>query len=183
MKYSVIQKLKSKYNLVKLLKSNQNRDSKTIDLWYKEKFTRQQADNYLQLKEIGVFIVRKSETNKNCHVLSVRVPKYINAAEISHYLILRSKNGYCIKGLDKHFDNLKSLITHCSIMRDMIPILLNLKYYNQLAGVDEYNKNKNNFMYYFTSTTSLGSTISSTSDFSEDFELDLSTSSSINLFN
>ena len=176
MKYSVIQKLKAKYKLIKSTVNFANSD----ELWYKPQFTREQAEEYLRTKQIGIFVVRKSETNKSCHVLSVKVPKYLNIAQVSHYLIMQSKVGYAIKGLNKQFEDIRSLITHCSYMRDMIPIMLNLDYYRSQTET-EINKKKTNLFYYLTSTSSLGSTTSSTSDFSEDLNLDFSSMSSLNL--
>ena len=182
MKQSVLQKLKSKCKLAQKITSrifDTQNDAYDNEPWYKQEFTRDQTETFLRLKEIGVFVIRKSETNVNCHVLSVRVPKYINSAEVSHYLLVKSSEGFCIRGLDKHFENLRALITHCSFMRDMIPVTLNVDFYRERTV--RCDVKKDNFMMIFKSTTSLGSTTSSTSDFSEEFEFDLSTSS-LNFF-
>lgn len=130
-------------------------------IWLKNELTREEAQAYLMDKEIGVFIVRQSETVKDCYVLSIKVAKYINPNEISHYIILKSKNAYSIRGFKKEFTDLKSLVTHCSFIRDMIPVLLNLNFYRQ--EIVAYEK-KMNDLYYFTnvksslpSTNSVGS--------------------------
>lgn len=92
---------------------------------------RKEAELYLSNKSIGVFIIRKSESRKNYYVVSLKVPKYINQSEISHFLIEKTKNFYKIIGTDKQFTNLTKLITHCSLVRDLLPITLNLRYYQQ----------------------------------------------------
>ncbi|CAF0797834.1 unnamed protein product [Brachionus calyciflorus] len=171
MKQSVLQKLKSKFktsNLVEVEKVNE-----PMPAWFNEKISREQAEELLMQHQIGLFIVRKSESMTGCYVLSVKVPKFINSNEVSHYLIVRSKKGYCVRGaMHKEFQDIKSLVTHCSFMRDLIPICLNLDYYNE-------NKRKyNEFIYYFNSTTSLNSLSSAHSDFSDLSELDLPPSNS-----
>ena len=47
--------------------------------------------------EDGAFVVRLSESKKNCLVLSVKVPANHNASCISHYVIVRNEAGYRIK--------------------------------------------------------------------------------------
>lgn len=167
MKQSFIQKLKLKFKNEPTI----NTQEENMPIWFVDNMTREQAELLLMSKEIGLFVVRKSETLSGCYVLSVKVPKYINAAQISHYLIVKSKKGFCIKGsMHKEFQDIKSLVTHCSFMRDLIPICLNLDYYND-------NKRKfNEFIYYFNSTTSLDSI--SSSDFSDLNELDIPPSNS-----
>jgi hypothetical protein len=78
-----------------------------------------------------VFIIRKSESKLNFYAISIRVPKYINETEISHYLIEKTNKFYKIHGSDKTFTNLTALVTHCSLVRDILPIILNLRYYQQ----------------------------------------------------
>jgi hypothetical protein len=178
MKYSLLNKLKSKCTLTKSKSPCKQYENEP---WFKSSFNREQTDKFLKPTEIGTFVVRKSESTPNSFALSVKVPKYMNMAEISHYLIVQSKEGFCIKGLSKHFDDLKSLITHCSYMRDMIPIMLNLDFYKSESEISDTSVKKSQFLYYFsTSTTSLGSTVSSTSDFFEDFS-DMGSTSSLNL--
>jgi hypothetical protein len=155
MKQSVIQILKSK------LKTS-NTDVINSE-WYKEYFNREQAENFLTTKEIGVFVIRRSETIKDSYVLSVRVPKYQNSHEISHYLIVKSKKGYSIRGSSlKEFPDLTSLVTHCSLMRDVLPVMLNLDHYR---GEDK-SKRANDFFYYSSSTSSLSSDFDDTESIS-----------------
>ena len=104
MKQSLFQKLKLK------LKSNQYKksiDETKIDTsnriynkyaeikseilpkWFKSNFNREEAEDYLRDKEVGVFIIRESETILDCYVLSVKCSKYIHYTgknEISNYL-------------------------------------------------------------------------------------------------
>ncbi len=62
MKQSVLQKLKSKLRAVKpetnlpIIKDTES------PIWLKNELTREEAKDYLMDKEIGVFIVRQSET-------------------------------------------------------------------------------------------------------------------------
>ncbi|RNA20139.1 tensin-1-like isoform X4 [Brachionus plicatilis] len=169
MKQSFIQKLKIKFKS----DQSQNVQAEKLPVWFVDSMTRDQAEQLLMPKEIGLFVVRRSESMTDCYVLSVKVPKYMNSNQVSHFLIIKSKKGFFIKGsMHKQFQDIKSLVTHCSFMRDLIPICLNLDYYNE-------NKRKfNEFIYYFNSTTSLDSLSSSHSDFSDLNELDIPPSNS-----
>ena len=161
----LITKLRSSTNNTK--KSTTGLDYKVENpIWLKNELTRDEARAYLMDKEIGVFIVRQSETVKDCYVLSVKVPKYMNQNEISHYIIHKTKHAYSIRGFNKEFSDLKSLVTHCSFIRDMIPVLLDLNYYRQEIIANEKEMND---LYYFTSVkASLPSTNSVGSLNSED---------------
>jgi hypothetical protein len=116
--------------------------------WYKGELNREQAEELLFSKEIGVFIVRKSESVKNAWVLSVRVPRFINYSTIAHYLIEKSKNGYKLKNCTKYFTSLITLVTHCSMIRDNLPIMLNMDYYKPGEKKNEYVEVFNEFLYY-----------------------------------
>ena len=128
-------------------------------------------------KEIGVFVIRKSETHSDSYVLTVRVPKYLNSREVSHYLIISNadKDSYCVKGFQKEFTDLKSLVTHCSLMRDILPVMLNVDFYKTQSRQEEENyteRRENDLIYCFfsspsTSTSSLASIISSQSELSD----------------
>ncbi len=150
-----IQKLKSSLKNSKRVK---NIEFNTIDIdeiWYAPELTRDEAEIYLLEKEVGVFIVRKSESKENCFVLSVKVAKYLNANEISHYLISHQKNIFELKGHNKHFHDLKSLVTHCSVIRDILPVLLNLKFFETDYQQQFYEDKSDNYMFYSSSTSSL----------------------------
>lgn len=161
---------------------------------------REQTEIYLHDKDIGVFIIRKSESMKNCYVLSVKVPKFINQSQISHYLIekkfnsstilsnekklFKKKSYYKLRGCDnRKFPTLTTLVTHCSFVRDTLPIILNLNYYQQiqqqqerdrLRQLDEneqqqqptrrfYKSNVFNEFLYYSSGSSIASSVSSSS--------------------
>lgn len=171
MKQNLFQIIKSK------LRANNNQYKKKIDSiqsehdfkrynsdllpkWFKPEFTREDAEEFLSDKEIGVFIIRESETILDCYVLSVKCSKYIHYTgrnEISNYIIVKSSDGFIIRGNKKKFNDLVSLVTHCSLMRDMLPVLLNLDFYKS-----EFEKNKLNDLFYY-STSSCTSATSSTS--------------------
>lgn len=69
----------------------------------------------------GAFVVRCSESKKNCLALSMRVPSSHNKSGISHYLIIRNTVGYRLKSHQKHFDSLQMLLTHYSVLQDELP--------------------------------------------------------------
>ena len=137
--------------------------------WYNPDINREETQVFLMSKEIGVFLIRPSETKSNCFVLSIKVAKYINVNEVSHYLIVKSASGFTLKGFLKEFSDLSSLVTHCSIVRDMLPVLLNLRFYTVQSNpiVESHNK-CGNYMFFSSSTSSLTSTCS-TSSFSSNF--------------
>ena len=158
MSKSIFQKLKSTLKPKSTKKTVEAIEETKIELpsWYLPTINREETENYLINKEIGVFIVRQSESQNNCFVLSVKVAKYLNANEVSHYLILQSSS-FCfkLKGFIKEFSDLKSLVTHCSVVRDMLPVLLNLNYYNH-SGQQKFHHDKyDNYMVYQSSTSSL----------------------------
>ncbi len=77
-------------------------------------------------QEIGSFIIRLSSSCENCYALSIKVPYYANQNGIAHYLIIKDEKGYKLKGVEKEFKNLKSLVTHYSVMQEILPVTLNL---------------------------------------------------------
>jgi hypothetical protein len=124
--------------------------------WFKSNFNREEAEDYLRDKEIGVFVIRESETILDCYVLSVKCSKYIHYTgknEISNYIIVKSNDGFIIRGNQKRFNDLISLVTHCSVMRDMLPVLLNLDFYRNECEMKKINDS----FYYSTSTVSTSS--------------------------
>jgi hypothetical protein len=76
--------------------------------------------------EIGSFLIRLSSSCKNCYALSIRVPYFANQNGVAHYLITKNARGYKLKGVDKEFKSLKSLVTHYSVMQEILPVTLNL---------------------------------------------------------
>ena len=166
MKQSVLQKLKSKFQKPTKQVAILNAEN---PIWLKNELSRDEAFNYLIEKEIGCFVVRQSETIKDCYVLSVKVAKWINSNEISHYIIVNTKHGYFIRGFNKEFTDLKSLVTHCSFIRDMLPVLLDLNYYRQ--EIIQHEKRLND-LYYFASMKSSISSTSSIGSLSSQVSLD-----------
>ncbi|XP_026687622.1 src-like-adapter 2, partial [Diaphorina citri] len=84
----------------------------------------------LSQEPVGAFMVRESTTKPGCFALSLRVPKEFHHLGIAHYLILRTAKGYKIKGFTKEFSSLTSLITHHSVMPELLPCTLSLHRYN-----------------------------------------------------
>lgn len=168
MKQTVFQKLKSKLQAAKPSRSSETMLNEK-PIWLKNELTRDEASDYLMDKEIGVFVVRQSETIKDCYVLSVKVARFINVKGISHYIIVKSKSGYAIRGFNKEFADLKSLVTHCSFIRDMLPVLLNLSFYRQ--EIISHEK-KLNDLFYFSSMKSSLHSASSIGSLSSECSLD-----------
>ncbi|KAG8299053.1 hypothetical protein J6590_003021 [Homalodisca vitripennis] len=79
---------------------------------------------------VGAFMVRESTSKPGCFALSLRVPREFQPLGIAHYLILRTNKGYKIKGFTKEFSTLTALITHHSVMPELLPCPLSLSRYN-----------------------------------------------------
>ncbi|CAF0900013.1 unnamed protein product [Brachionus calyciflorus] len=127
MKSTLIQKIKSK--LTK--KGFETLKDANEYKWFHEKFTREESETFLSKQNVGVFVIRKSETIQNAFVLSVKVPIYVNNCQVSHYVIIQSKNRVYMRGFqEKEFSDIQSLLTHCSYVRDMLPVQLDLDFYD-----------------------------------------------------
>ncbi|KAF6776763.1 hypothetical protein AHF37_03224 [Paragonimus kellicotti] len=94
--------------------------------WYQALLPREIAFELLAREEIGSFLVRNSVSHPDCCALSVRVPLSDNPTGIIHYLIQRTTNGVRLKGLDKEWPSLKALITHLTVIPEMLPCPLRL---------------------------------------------------------
>jgi len=166
---NLIQKLKSSFKSSS--KSEHTLDEEHHD-WYMPTMTREETQTFLSNKQIGVFIVRKSESQGNCLVLSIKVARFLNVNEVSHYIIQQTRGSFKLKGFVKEFPDLSALVTHCSVIRDMLPVLLNLKYYSHglvCFEQDDRSRKEDNYMFYNSSTSSLVSRSSLNS-----FNLDVS---------
>ncbi|EDW72977.1 uncharacterized protein Dwil_GK16887 [Drosophila willistoni] len=91
--------------------------------WYQAGISRDIAIEVLQSKSPGAFLVRKSSSKPGCYALTLRVPSP-PGPKIANYIILRSPRGYKIKGFRKEFSSLKALITHHSVMPELLPVPL-----------------------------------------------------------
>ncbi|CAG0914448.1 unnamed protein product [Notodromas monacha] len=98
--------------------------------WFQAGIPREIALEVLNEEPEGAFLVRESTTKKGCFALSLRVPKHFQPSGIAHYLIMRTQRGYKIKGFMKEFPCLTSLITHHSVMPELLPCPLSLARYN-----------------------------------------------------
>ncbi|CAF1013766.1 unnamed protein product [Adineta ricciae] len=105
-------------------------DLAAISRWYKPYLEREAVCEALQQADYGTFILRNSTTHADCYALSIKVPKFTHESNIVHYLIERTVTdqtpSYRIKGTIKQFPTLLSLITHHSVMPEILPITLNL---------------------------------------------------------
>ncbi|KAG5677947.1 hypothetical protein PVAND_007660 [Polypedilum vanderplanki] len=94
--------------------------------WFQAGLPREISLEILTRQNPGAFLVRQSESKMGCFALSLRVPPPA-PAKVAHYLILRTqRGGYKIKGFTKEFSSLRALITHHSVMKELLPIPLNL---------------------------------------------------------
>ncbi|KAL5971016.1 SH2 domain-containing protein 5, partial [Taenia solium] len=103
--------------------------------WFQAYLPREVALELLMHEETGSFLVRDSVTQPGCWALSVRVPTHVNCVGITHYLIQHSKHGVKLKGLDKEWPSLEALITHLTVMPEMLPCPLRLPPAVHSAGV------------------------------------------------
>ncbi|RVE54045.1 hypothetical protein evm_001168, partial [Chilo suppressalis] len=94
--------------------------------WFQQGIPREIALEVLSSQPVGSFLVRGSTTQAGCYALSVRVPRDFQPSGIAHYLILRTPKGYKIKGFTKEFTSLCALVTHHSVMPELLPAPLRL---------------------------------------------------------
>ncbi|KAK9738114.1 SH2 domain [Popillia japonica] len=98
--------------------------------WFQAGIPREIALEILAQEPVGAFMVRESTSKPGCYALSLRVPRSFQPTGIAHYLIVRTNKGYKIKGFTKEFTTLTSLITHHSVMPELLPCPLSLSRYN-----------------------------------------------------
>ncbi|GIY76321.1 SH2 domain-containing protein [Caerostris extrusa] len=98
--------------------------------WFQAGIPREIALEVLALEPVGSFMVRQSTSKPGCFALSLRVPRDFHQTGIAHYLIMRTTRGYKIKGFTKEFCTLTALITHHSVMPELLPCPLSLSRYN-----------------------------------------------------
>lgn len=101
-------------------------------IWFKEYLSRDGAKKVLKMREEGSFVVRKS-AKRDCFALSIVVPlnqpeslKKNKQTKVVHYLIESIHSGFRIKGFGKEFQSLQALVTHHSVMKEKLPVVLRL---------------------------------------------------------
>ncbi|XP_063228936.1 EGFR adapter protein-like [Bacillus rossius redtenbacheri] len=98
--------------------------------WFQAGIPREITLEVLSQEPVGAFMVRESTSKPGCYALSLRVPRDFQPSGIAHYLIMRTNKGYKIKGFTKEFSTLTALITHHSVMPELLPCPLSLSRYN-----------------------------------------------------
>ncbi|XP_049286917.1 EGFR adapter protein-like [Anopheles funestus] len=93
--------------------------------WFQAGLPRELSLEVLTQQSPGAFLVRRSTTKHGCFALSLRVPPG-PGPKVVHYLIMKTERGYKIKGFTKEFSSLRALITHHSVMPEMLPVPLSL---------------------------------------------------------
>ena len=111
-------------NFIKNIKNvNQNKviEARTLSAsWFCPKMSRFQTENFLKNSPVGSFVVRNCSSQNCSYVLSVRVP----GVTVQHYLIFTSEKHVKISGSSKVFSSIFSLVTHLSIMKEILPCRL-----------------------------------------------------------
>ncbi|CAG9857273.1 unnamed protein product [Phyllotreta striolata] len=102
--------------------------------WFQAGIPREIALEILAQEPVGAFMVRESTSKPGCFALSLRVPRSFQPTGIAHYLIVKANKGYKIKGFTKEFTSLTSLITHHSVMPELLPCPLSLSRYHPSFG-------------------------------------------------
>jgi hypothetical protein len=109
---------------------SQRRTDNTVDdlrsaSWYQPGIPREIVLDALAQQDVGAFVIRDSTTHSGCYALSIRVPKYDTDQGIAHYLITKTSRGTVrLKGMAKEWNSLSSLVTHHTVMRELLPCLL-----------------------------------------------------------
>ncbi|XP_066599723.1 EGFR adapter protein-like isoform X3 [Prorops nasuta] len=107
--------------------NNQTEESELREAsWFQAGIPREITLEVLSQEPEGAFMVRESTSKPGCYALSLRVPREFQPSGIAHYLIMRTNKGYKIKGFKKEFSTLTALITHHSIMPELLPCPLSL---------------------------------------------------------
>ncbi|XP_058122543.1 EGFR adapter protein-like [Anopheles ziemanni] len=109
-------------NSVSLGEDNEELDRAS---WFQAGLPRELSLEVLTQQSPGAFLVRRSATKHGCFALSLRVPPG-PGPKVVHYLIMKTERGYKIKGFTKEFSSLRALITHHSVMPEMLPVPLSL---------------------------------------------------------
>ncbi|XP_044756171.1 uncharacterized protein LOC123314849 isoform X3 [Coccinella septempunctata] len=110
--------------------NNKEQEELRMAPWFQAGIPREIALEILAQEPIGAFMVRESTSKPGCFALSLRVPRNFQPTGIAHYLIVRTNKGYKIQGFTKEFTTLTSLITHHSVMPELLPCPLSLNRYN-----------------------------------------------------
>lgn len=97
--------------------------------WFQAGIPREITLEVLGQEPVGAFMVRESTSKPGCYALSLRVPRDFQPTGIAHYLIMRTNKGFKIKGFTKEFSTLTALITHHSVMPELLPCTLSLNRY------------------------------------------------------
>ncbi|XP_013771956.1 uncharacterized protein LOC106457118 [Limulus polyphemus] len=115
--------------------------------WFQAGIPREIVLEVIANEPVGSFLVRKSTSKPGCYALSLRVPLTFQPTGIAHYLILKTIRGYKIKGFTKEFSTLSALITHHSVMPELLPCPLRisrhspiwhrLNYHEELVDIDQ----------------------------------------------
>ena len=106
-----------KIKITKNFESSKTVDAKTLSSsWFCPSVTRKQSESILKYCPVGSFLVRNSSSKSCSYVLSVKVPCH----QIHHHLIIISSSQVQMVGSKKTFSSIFSLVTHLSIMKEIL---------------------------------------------------------------
>ncbi|XP_076360661.1 uncharacterized protein LOC143252436 isoform X2 [Tachypleus tridentatus] len=100
--------------------------------WFQAGIPREIVLEIIANEPVGSFLVRKSTSKPGCYALSLRVPLTFQPTGVAHYLILKTIRGYKIKGFTKEFSTLSALITHHSVMPELLPCPLRISRHSNI---------------------------------------------------
>ncbi|CAD5119059.1 DgyrCDS7705 [Dimorphilus gyrociliatus] len=101
--------------------------------WFYSGVPRESILEFLSQQEFGSFVIRESTSEIGCFALSLKVPNYSASPGeprfiLKHYLIEKTPCGrYRFqKGPDKEWATLASLVTHLTVLKEVLPVELRL---------------------------------------------------------
>lgn len=108
--------------------------------WYQAGLSREFAVEILSQESDGAFIVRDSQSQPGCYVLSMKSPAKPGeeSGSIVNYLIVRTAAGLNLKGLSsKCFPDLPSLVAYHANHKEGLPCQLHLHSSNPVFAAEE----------------------------------------------
>ncbi|XP_065656977.1 uncharacterized protein LOC105844930 [Hydra vulgaris] len=101
--------------------------------WFQPGFSREIAEEVLQHRSVGSFIVRDSMSHLGCYVITIKVPQNIKNNGFANLLIERVENNFFrIKGFTSTYPTLLDLVTYYGSIEQDIPCRLRLANNNPL---------------------------------------------------
>ncbi|XP_012557558.1 uncharacterized protein LOC105844930 [Hydra vulgaris] len=101
--------------------------------WFQPGFSREIAEEVLEHRSVGSFIIRDSMSHLGCYVITIKVPPNIKTNGFANFLIERvESNFFRIKGFTSTYPTLLDLVTYYGSIEQDIPCRLRLANNNPL---------------------------------------------------